>query len=342
MKIRGLGRFWLALWLACLALPAAMAAPCDALLADGVVEREHVNNTLDLAGRVGAWLCAKRFTSFEAASNAKLEARLPVEQLLVPFGLHKDHRNFMQAYGAFCASATPTDLLVQAGSLKPFVAANQALVDGYLICTRRGELQLDAEPSGDPRNFSLVIRPVAGSTVEIHDIAAAQSDGKAIACRPTLPRAGTTIPDVEQRHLCTRDPGQATTLTIATSEGTRIIRLAAHAHYHIFRDEVAGDSDAVIAQATADTRDSAPICVGGKDGNAALGNYVIDYHQTAGVRVNGGDAHAARAKGSWSFSVKEPTRVCLVAHAAAGEANPPAYKIHYVFYRYRVEKDHHF
>jgi hypothetical protein len=215
MTIRGLSRFWLALWLACPALP-AMAAPCDALLADGIVEREHVNNTLDLAGRVGAWFCAKRFASFQEASDAKLEARLPVEQLLVPFALHKDHRNFTQAYGAFCTSATATDLLVQAGSLKPFIAANQALVEGYLACTRRGGLQLDAEPANDPRDFTLVIRPAAGSAVEIHDIAAAQGDGKAITCRPALPGAGTTIPDVEQRHLCTRDPRQATTLTLVT------------------------------------------------------------------------------------------------------------------------------
>jgi hypothetical protein len=69
---------------------------------------------------------------------------------------------------------------------------------------------------------------------------------------------------------------------------------------------------------------------------------VIDYHQTAGVRVAGADGRADRPKGSWSFSVKEPTRVCLVAHAAAGDAAPAAYKSHYVFYRYRVEKDHHF
>jgi hypothetical protein len=173
---------------------------------------------------------------------------------------------------------------VQAGSLKPFIAANQALVDGYLACTRRAGLQLDAEPSDDPRNFSLVIRPAAGSAVQIRDITAAQSDGKAIACRPALPAAGATLPDVEQRHLCTRDPKRATTLTVATSEGTRVISLAAHAHYHIFRDEVAGDSTAVVAQAGGDRSDSAPICVGGKDGNAALGNYVIDYHQTAGGR----------------------------------------------------------
>ena len=341
MRLRRLGRLWLALCLACPAVP-AMAAPCDALLADGVVERARVNNTLDLAGRVGAWFCAKRFASFQAASAPKLEARLPVEQLLVPFGLHKDHGNFAQAYGAFCASATPTDVLLQAGSLKPFVAANEALVEGYLACTRRGALQLDAEPGDDPRNFTLVIKPAAGSAVEIRDIAATQGDGKAIACRPALPGAGTTIPDVEQRHLCTRDPRQATTLTVMSSEGTRVISLAAHAHYHVFRDEVAGDSTAVIAQAGVGRSDSAPICVGGKDGNAALGNYVIDYHQTTAVRVDGGDARRDRAKGAWRFSVKEPTRVCLVAHAAAGEANPPAYKIHYVFYRYRVEKDHHF
>jgi hypothetical protein len=68
---------------------------------------------------------------------------------------------------------------------------------------------------------------------------------------------------------------------------------------------------------------------------------VIDYHQTAGVRVDGADG-GDRRKGSWSFSIKEPTRVCLVAHAATGDATPVAYKIHYVFYRYRVEKDHHF
>jgi hypothetical protein len=312
------------------------------LLADGVVEREHINNALDLAGRVGAWFCAERFASYQEATDAKLEARLPVEQLLVPFGLHKDHKNFAQAYGAFCGSATPSDLLVQAGSLKPFTAANTALVDGYLACTRRAGLQLDAEPSDDPRNFALVIRPAPGSAVQIRDIAAEQSDGKAIACEPALPAAGATLRDVEQRYLCTRDPKRATTLTVATSEGTRVIRLAAHAHYHIFRDEVAGDSDAVIAQAAGDSRDSAPVCVGGKDGNAALGNYVVDYHQTAGVRVDGADPRAAHGRGSWSFSVKEPTRVCLVAHAPAGEANPPAYKIHYVFYRYRVEKDHHF
>ncbi len=31
-----------------------------------------------------------------------------------------------------------------------------------------------------------------------------------------------------------------------------------------------------------------------------------------------------------------------LAHASASDKSPVAYKIHYAFYRYRVEKDHHF
>lgn len=338
MKIRALGQFWVALWLACPVLP-AMAAPCDALLADGVVDREHINNTLDLTSRVSGWFCGKRFGSFQEATGAAVEARLPVEQLLVPFGLHKDHKNFAQAYSSFCASATPTDLLVQAGSLRPFISANKALVEGYLACTRRRGLQLYAEVSDDPSAFSLVMKST-GAT-QIRDIVAAQSDGREIACQPALPGAGAPVSDAAQRYLCSRDAKRAATLTVTTSEGARVIKLGAHAHYHLFRDEVAGDSDAVVAQAGGG-RDSAPVCVGGRDGNAALGNYVIDYHQTAGVRVDGTEGRGDRPKGSWSFSVKEPTRVCLVAHAGAGDASAVAYKIHYVFYRYRVEKDHHF
>jgi hypothetical protein len=338
MRARALGQFWVALLLAC----PAVAAPCDALLADGVVDRAHVNNTLDLVGRVSGWFCGKRFASYEEATAATLEARLPVDPLLVPFGLHKDHKNFAQAYRSFCQSATHTDLLVRAGSLRPFIAANKSLVEGYLACTRRGGLQLYAEVAEDSRAFSLVMRSVPTGAVQIRDIVAAQSDGTSVACQPALPGAGAPVSDAEQRYLCARDPKRATTLTVTTSEGERIIRLGAHAHYQIFRDEVVGDSNPVIAQAAGGSRDSAPVCVGGKDGNAALGNYVIDYHQTAGVRSDGAEARSDRRKGSWSFSVKEPTRVCLVAHAADDAASAVAYRIHYVFYRYRVEKDHHF
>ena len=344
MRARALGQFWVALLLACPVLP-AVAAPCDALLADGIVDRAHVNNTLDLAKRVSGWFCGKRFASYQEATSAALEARLPVDDLLMPFGLHKDRKNFAQAYRSFCQSATPSELLTQAGSLRPFIAANKSLVDGYLACTQRGGLQLYAEVSEDPRAFSLVMRslPASGAgAVQIRGIAAAQSDGKTIECRPALPGSGTPVSHVEQRYRCARDPNRATTVTVTTSAGARVISLGAHAHYHIFRDEVAGDSNAAVAPAAGDNRDSAPVCVGGQDGNAALGNYVIDYQQTAGVRVDGAEGRADRPKGSWSFSVKEPTRVCLVAHAAAEDASPVAYKIHYVFYRYRVEKDHHF
>jgi hypothetical protein len=339
MRARALGQFWVALSLACPVLPAA-AASCDGLLADGVVDRAHVNNTLDLASRVSGWFCAKRFASYQEATNGT-EAQLPVDDLLIPFGLHKDRKNFASAYRSFCDSATPSALLIQAGSLRPFIAANKSLVDGYLACTQRGGLRLYAEISEDPHAFALVMRSLP-SAVQIRDIAAVQGDGNKIECRPALPNAGTEVSNVEQRYLCARDPKRATTLTVTTSEGARVIRLGAHAHYHIFRDEVAGDSTAVVAQAAGDGRDSAPVCVGGRDGNAALGNYVIDYHQTAGVRVDGVADRTDRPKGSWSFSVKEPTRVCLIAHAAANDASPVAYKIHYVFYRYRVEKDHHF
>jgi len=344
MRARALGQLWVALLLACPALP-AVAASCDGLLADGVVDRAHVNNTLELASRVSGWFCAKHFNSYQEATGASLEARLPVDDLLIPFGLHKDHKNFSQAYRSFCDSATPSALLIQAGSLRPFVAANKSLVDGYLTCTQHGGLQLYAEVAEDPGAFALVMKstPAGGArALKIRDIAATQSDGKSIDCRPALPSAGAEVSDVEQRYLCTRDPKRATTLTVTTSEGARVISLGAHAHYHIFRDEVAGDSDAVVAQASGDNQDSAPVCVGGTDGNAALGNYVIDYHQTAGVRVDGAEGSGDRPKGSWSFSVKEPTRVCLVAHAATRDATPVAYKIHYVFYRYRVEKDYHF
>ncbi len=344
MRARALGQFWVPLLLAFPVLP-AVAAPCDALLADGVVDRAHVNNTLDLAKRVSGWFCGKRFASYQEATSATLEARLPVDELLIPFGLHKDRKNFAQAYRSFCQSATPSELLTQAGSLRPFIAANKSLVEGYLACTQRGGLQLYAEVSEDPRAFSLVMKSVPTSSagaVQIRDIVAAQSDGKNIECRPTLPGSGAQVSDVEQRYLCSRDPKRATSLTVTTSEGARAISLAAHAHYHIFRDEVAGDSNPAVAQAASANGDSAPVCVGGQDGNVALGNYVIDYHQTAGVRVDSAEGRTDRPKGSWSFSVKEPTRVCLVAHAAAEDASPVAYKIHYVFYRYRVEKDHHF
>jgi len=240
MRARALGQFLVALLLACPVLP-AVAAPCDALLADGVADRAHVNNTLDLACRVSFWFCGKRFSSYQEATSATLEARLPIDELLIPFGLHKDHKNFSQAYRSFCASATPSDLLVTVGSLRPFIAANKSLFDGYLACAQRGGLQLYAEVSEDPRAFSLVMKslPDSGaSPPQIRDIAAAQSDGKNIECRPALPGSGTQVSQVEQRYLCSRDPARATMLTITTSEGARVINLGAHAHYHIFRDEV--------------------------------------------------------------------------------------------------------
>lgn len=333
------GAVWAALWLAGPALGATQAR-CEAMLADGVLDREHVNNTLDLTARVSGWFCDNRFASFAEATAPGLQAELPVERLLVPFGLHKDHRNFTAAYRSFCSSTTPTDLLVQAGSLKPFLAANKALVGGYLACTERGGLQLYAEASDDPSVFTLMMRAAAGR-VEIRGVTAMQSGGKGIDCDPVLPGAGVEVAQAEQRYLCRRDPRQATTVAVTTAAGTRVIHLAAHAHYLIFRDEIAGDSDAVVARAGGTSLDSAPICVGGRDGNAALGNYVIDYRQTRGVRVDAADRHGDPTDGSWSFSVKEPTRACLVAHAAKG-TRTVAYKLHYVFYRYRVEKDHHF
>ena len=240
MRVRTLGQFWVALWLACPALPAVAAMPCEGLLADGVIDRAHVNNTLDLASRVSGWFCGKHFNSYSEATGGTHDATLPVEALLIPFGLHKDHKNFTPAYRAFCDSATPTDLLIQAGSLRPFVAANTSLVDGYLACTRHSGVQLYAETSEDPRSFLLVMKS-ATAGVQLRDIAAAQSDGKNIECQPALPGAGTPISDVEQRYRCTRDPNRATKLTITTSEGAHVISLAAHAHYHIFRDEVMGD-----------------------------------------------------------------------------------------------------
>src|ERR1700732_2635213 len=106
MRARALGQLWVALLRAGPALP-AVAAPCDGLLADGVVDRAHVNNTLELASRVSGWFCAKHFRSHQEAPGATREARLPVDDLLIPFGLHKDRKNFSQAYRSFCDSATP-------------------------------------------------------------------------------------------------------------------------------------------------------------------------------------------------------------------------------------------
>ena len=45
MRARALGQLWVALLLACPALP-AVAAPCDGLLADGVVTLPHVAQEL--------------------------------------------------------------------------------------------------------------------------------------------------------------------------------------------------------------------------------------------------------------------------------------------------------
>lgn len=342
MKARSLGRLWFAVLLAFPALP-ALAETCNVLLKDGVVDGAHINDTLDLANRVSGWFCDKHFASYEEATSAKLDARLPVDGLLIPFGLFKDHKNFRQAYQSFCQSGSATERLIKVGSLRPFIAANKALVSGYLACVQKGGLQAHLETSEDAGEFSLVTRwiPVDGAIrVEIRDVIAEQSGGK-IECRPALPASGEFIDSTERRYLCSRDPARATTLTINTVGESRVLALGPHARYRLYRDEVSGESTPAIAKASSGPSDSAPVCVGGPDGNAALGNYVIDYHQTAGVRVSDVDAHVNRPKGSWSFSIKEPTRVCLVAHAGpATDAEAVAYKIHYVFYRYRLEKEH--
>lgn len=332
-----------ALLAALLLVGPAAAQNCGALLPDGVLDRADVINTLALVARVGTWFCGQRFATYEDATAPGRAARLPVSELLAPFGLTRDRQSFPAAYQAFCGRAA-TDRVLKAGSLAPFIAANKGLVSAYLACLHRGGAEAYVEAAHDPWQFSLVIQWSAlGATAapRIEAIAATQDDGKPLACSPALPAQGAALDRGERRYLCSRDPTQAARVTVVLSSAASTLTLAPFARYRLIRDEVSGDSETALAAAGGG--DGLPVCVGAPGGNADDSEYLIDYRKTTGVPV--GDGAAALGSSSWRLSTKEPKRVCLIAHgseAATAGTSVAAYRIHYVFYRYRLEKTHRF
>jgi hypothetical protein len=317
----------------------AQAQQCSAWLPDGVLDRAQVNNTLALVARAGTWFCNQHFAAYDETTAPARTTQFPVRQLLAPFGLTRDGRGFPAAYQTFCGAAD-TDRALKAGSLEPFVAVNKSLASGYITCLRRGGAGAYAEAAHDPRQFFLVIRwmPLGNDAApKVEGIAAMQDDGTPITCSPALPGHGAALERGERRYLCSRDPRRAVHITATLSSGTTALPLAPFARYRLLRDEVRGDSEMALAGARGG--DGLPVCVGAPSGGLGDGEYLIDYGKTTGVAV--GIGPSASESNSWRLTTKERNRVCLTARGSA----PPSsggYRIHYVFYRYRLEKTRRF
>jgi hypothetical protein len=197
---------------------------CETLLRGGVFdEATQYGDSLRYA-QARSYMCSHRERTFEETRSVGGSATVPIEGILVGFGLNDDRSNYNQALDSMCG-ASESEALDRATVRNSLRTVNAALVNAYTQCVARERgLSARAVTQGDTQfrlEYSYSAFPNApNATVQLIEL----SEG--VRCLG-LPRVNdqvrTGFPPLQSS--CTRQRDRAATIFMRTDYGDAVISL---------------------------------------------------------------------------------------------------------------------
>jgi hypothetical protein len=131
------------------------ADQCSALLQGGVFDKSDTYSFLQKVESIRFYLCRDSIKTIEDAKSGGGNATIPIEGILVDFGLKVDSSNFQSAKEKFC-TASSQDLLVHSEFIGHYSRVNQGLVEAFVKCINgTNGLHANLETTQNREQFTL-------------------------------------------------------------------------------------------------------------------------------------------------------------------------------------------
>jgi len=199
------------------AAQSASADECTALLKGGVSDQTDTYSTLQRFEAIRFYLCRDSVKTLSDAKSGGINANIPIEGVLVGFGLTTSESTFQSAKESFC-TASSQDLLSRSELREKSLRVNQGLVDGFVKCiaTTSG-LHASLETTQNPEQFAISFQyRSSGPPYEKHVTYIISPRG--VVCTPA--RLQDPVgPGGVQPLNCTRSRSQAVLVTYGAVGG---------------------------------------------------------------------------------------------------------------------------
>lgn len=206
------------------------SSPCEALLNQGVWNRDAVDMTYSARSHLRSFLLSDRAATYASAQKFAGQASIPIQGILVGAGMNSTGTNYQQVRSTLIQELS-SSWFEDADYSRRIVSASEALLDAYSECvdTYFG-LHAWIVPGGDGYSFQVGARYRSTSTSHPNTKHWLVIENATCQGVPTGEADATDLGAAEQSYSCSAtDPFQTTTVRIQTADagGTQVLVLPA-------------------------------------------------------------------------------------------------------------------
>jgi hypothetical protein len=284
---------------------------CTALLQNGVFDQTNKTEVFTSYSHVRNELCSNTYSEAKEGKSRAIQAGLPIDGLLVPFGYKQDDASYASSRTAFCSQAE-NDLYVSDNMILAVRKADAALAEQFNSCISKlsAGFEYYINAGADPNTFQVktiyrqgidkVYPIVKKLSIRPDEVASTCDQGRAFNPGQRL--------GLDESFTCTRIPNQGVTVSlstnIATTSGPAILR--PYRNEHIVRDEKIYSSVTQRFASKDKNGFGLPVCVDAPKGV----DFDLDPHVVYDVARGNILGDASQAPGTPIISVHTAKRAC--------------------------------
>ncbi len=263
--------------LMCLSLTAPSLAQqtqslCTALLSDGVFDYQNTTRLYTKYSHVKDILCSGTYSEYNQGRTKALQAAIPLDGLLVPFGYKQDDNSYATSRSAFC-SQNESELYIDDKMISAIRQADSVLAEQFNKCISTlsaGTFEYYINVGADPATFQVqtIYRQGVDKVYPIVKLLSIRPDAVARTCDKGHAFDRGRKLGLTEAFTCTRQPGQGVTVSLSTSitttSGPAVLK--PYVNEHIVKRQTDVESKRQAVASRGENRYGPEVCVDAPEG----------------------------------------------------------------------------